>query len=428
MFPLQIPVRINHPRVHSKNIWPVSPPLPPITAPLPPSTSLLQSPASLAFRPMPIGGKARREPPEGKPGRVAPYSVATCKLGARSIFKCLSADPAPWDPRADFKSWMRASAALGPALGSPPLLQYFPGWGWRKAGVRRVSVGLPGRIHASGPLVSRSPALCPEQAPALEKLPPVLADLDLGGKTAEATLGCQAGPSGRGEGGRDALPPREGLPAEPSPYLVTSSAKGAGLSGGRPGSLRGSKRALAAPSQDQRPRSPRLPAPHGRKGPARKPGMSWGWGLPQHRAWLAGTSAPSAISPPPPPLTTSPRPPCSSPGRPSRSANHIPKRIIIPPKIRTHPSKPSPCTQARGSNAPALPVPSLPPALQPAFPTPRFPPPALAPSWPPTPPSLGLSPAFYKPVSFSESPLSAPPSPPTPQGTRHWGQGPCPPI
>lgn len=151
-----------------------------------------------------------------------------------------------------------------------------------------MSVGLPGRTHASGPLVSHSPALCPEQAPALEKLPPVPADLDLGGKTAEATLGCQAGPSGRGEGGRDALPPREGLPAEPSPYLVTSSAKGAGLSGGRSGSLRGSKRALAAPSQDQPPRSPRLPAPHGRKGPASKRGMSWGWGLPQHRAWLAG--------------------------------------------------------------------------------------------------------------------------------------------
>ena len=86
MFPLQIPVRINHPRVHSKNIWPVSPPPRPSLPPFSPSTSLLQSPASLAFRPMPIGGRARREPPEGKPGFVAPYSVATCKFGGEEYF------------------------------------------------------------------------------------------------------------------------------------------------------------------------------------------------------------------------------------------------------------------------------------------------------------------------------------------------------
>ena len=275
-------------------------------------------------------------------------------------------------------------------------------------------MGPPGRIPASGPLVSPSPALSPEQPPALEKLPLVLADLDLGGKTAEATLGCQAGPSGRGGGGRDALPPREGLPAEPSPYLVTSSAKGAGLSGADPGHRGAQKGHWPPPARTSRPGRPDfwpptvgrdLPASLACPGAGVSPSTGLGWQELQPQAPF-----------PPPPLTTSPPPtvvlqPCSSPGRPSRSANHIPKRIIIPPKIRTHPSKPSPCTQAHGSDAPALPVPSLPPALQPAFPTPRFPPPALAPSWPP-PPSLGPSPAFYKPGSFSGSPLSAPPSPP----------------
>ena len=136
--------------------------------------------------------------------------------------------------------------------------------------------------------------------------------LDLGGRTAEATLGCQTEPSGQG-GSAHALPPPAGLPAEPSPYLVKSVAGGAGLKGADPGHPRAQKRHWP-PRPGPASGSPRLPALHGRSL------------LP--RAWLA------ELQPYPTPPT--PRCPAPAPGQhkpplqianPRSTENHHPPRF-----------------------------------------------------------------------------------------------------
>lgn len=97
---------------------------------------------------------------------------------------------------------VRVSASLA-LLRAPHLSSRtcFPAW------VRCVSVGLSGRLHAGvcalwGPFLVFSL----EQAPAWRSCGPVLGDtcLDLGGRKAEATLGCWPRP--RAGGGTEALP------------------------------------------------------------------------------------------------------------------------------------------------------------------------------------------------------------------------------
>lgn len=113
--------------------------------------------------------------------------------------------------------------------------------------------------------------------------------------------------------------------------------------------------------------------------------MLWDWGLPQHRAWLVGTSAPSTITCPSLPL-------CSSPGSPTD----------VPAIFQEDSDSPQEAQPRSGSAAaPCSRLPCSPPSLSP------LPLPAVAPSWP-LPTSLGPSPAFYKASSFSRSPLSAP--------------------
>lgn len=143
--------------------------------------------------------------------------------------------------------------------------------------------------------------------------------------------------------------------------------------------------------------------------------MLWDWGLPQHRAWLVGTSTPSTITCPSLQL-------CSSPGSPT-DVPAIFQEDSHPRRFGLTPGSPAPRPDlAPGSGSAAAPCSRLPCSLPSLSP---LPPPALAQSWP-LPTSLGPSPAFYKPSSFSRSPLSAPfLSPhraPAPPGVRtlHW--------
>lgn len=148
MFPLQIPVRINHPMSHSKNIWPGSPHRCPF--PSPPAFCSVS-----AWLPGPCGCARGREGQEGpsaeKPPGVLPLlPTSPTRLvdgGVGSIKKGLSANPGPWEPRADFKSSMRDCAqgqtnrclpgCLWPCSGASTFLEAcFPGWGWVGAGVR----------------------------------------------------------------------------------------------------------------------------------------------------------------------------------------------------------------------------------------------------------------------------------------------------
>jgi hypothetical protein len=106
MFPLQIPVRINHPMSHSKNIWSVSPTH---HCPPPPSTSLMQT-LALAFWP---AGCAIDwwEPPAERARWQCSHSRETCKFGGARLHPC------PSETRADFKLLLRiswTSAELAP--------------------------------------------------------------------------------------------------------------------------------------------------------------------------------------------------------------------------------------------------------------------------------------------------------------------------
>ena len=128
--------------------------------------------------------------------------------------------------------------------------------------------------------------------------------------------------------------------------------------------------------------------------------MLWGWGLPQHRAWLVKTSAPGTITCPSLQL-------CSSPGThtPPHDVPAIFKEDTHPRRLGLTPGSPAPNPDlAPGSGSAAAPCSRSPCSLPSLSPLPS---PALAPSWP-LPTSLGPSPAFYKPGSFSRSPLSAP--------------------
>ena len=156
------------PRVHSKNIWPVPPHHCP--APSPPA---LCSPQALAVRPVPIEGRARRGPPREAWEGGSPVG-GSCHLGRRSVFSACLQTSDPWDPRADFKSWVRVSTSLAllpaPHLSSRPASQAGDGKG---AGVRPVPVGFLGIfLLVGGALWGPFPAFRPEQAPALEKLWP----------------------------------------------------------------------------------------------------------------------------------------------------------------------------------------------------------------------------------------------------------------
>lgn len=101
---------------------------------------------------------------------------------------------------------VRVSASLALPLllpTSPPGL--LPRLGAAGAGVRCVSVGLSGRLHAGGcALWGPFPVFSLEQAPAWRSCGPVLGDtcLDLGGRKAEATLGCWPRPRAGGGGHR----------------------------------------------------------------------------------------------------------------------------------------------------------------------------------------------------------------------------------
>lgn len=86
------------------------------------------------------------------------------------------------------------------------------------------------------------------------------------GRKAEATLGCQAEPPGRGWGAH-ALPPR-GAAQDPAPYLVQSVAAGAGVSERVQATLGLTKGTGPPPATPAARGAPRRPAPHGRERPA----------------------------------------------------------------------------------------------------------------------------------------------------------------
>lgn len=289
---------------------------------------------------------------------------------------------------------VRVSASLAllraPHLSSRPASQV---GGGRGAGVRCVSVGLSGHLHAGGvcplgtlPCFQSGTGASPGEA-AARCLETRAWTLEVGRQRPPWGAGLSHGPGG----GTEALLGQ----AEPVPHLVTNAAKGAGLSGGRPGSPWGSERALATPSRDQPPRSPQLPVAHrSRKGTALVccgtgvfPSTGLGW-------WELRPQAP----PPAPPSRS------AAALVPPLTCQPYSKRTVIPgdsdsPQEAQPRARPGSRLQLWAAPCSRLPC-SL-PSLSP------LPPPALAPSWP-LPTSLGPSPAFYKPSPFSRSPLSAP--------------------
>nr|XP_020738901.1 uncharacterized protein LOC110130953 [Odocoileus virginianus texanus] len=114
--------------------------------------------------------------------------------------------------------------------------------------------------------------------------------------------------------------------------------------------------------------------------------------------------------------------PWSSPGSPT-DVPAVFQEDSLPRRFGLTPGSPAPRPDlAPGSGSAAAPCSRLPCSLPSLSPLPPL---ALAQSWP-LPTSLGPSPAFYKPSSFSRSPLSAPflsphraPAPPGVR-TRHW--------
>lgn len=306
---------------------------------------------------------------------------------------------------------VRVSASLAllraPHLSSRPASQV---GGGRGAGVRCVSVGLSGHLHAGGvcplgtlPCFQSGTGASPGEA-AARCLETRAWTLEVGRQRPSWGAGLSHGPGG----GTEALLGQ----AEPAPHLVTSAAKGAGLSGGRPGSPWGSERALATPSRDQPPRSPQLPVAHrSRKGTALvccgtgvfpSTGLGW-WEL---------------------------RPQTPPPAPPSRSAAALvpplmcqpySKRTVIPgdsdsPQEAQPRARPGSRLQLCGGSL-------LPLALQPAFPFPASSPSSgselAAPHLPGTKPSILQTQLILQ--ESPERPLSQPP-----QGAwRRWGRGPC---
>ena len=171
----------------------------------------------------------------------------------------MSADLRSLGPQSGFQVLGEGLHFPRPAPGSPPLLQTcFPGWGRQRGRGKACASQLSGHLPAGGGGAFGDPSLPSvlNRRQPWRSCGPVLGDtcLDLGGRKAEATLGCWAG-LGPG-GGTEALPPCAGLQAEPSPYLVTSAAKGVGLLGADPGHRGAQKGHWPPPAQTSHPGRP----------------------------------------------------------------------------------------------------------------------------------------------------------------------------
>lgn len=177
--------------------------------------------------------------------------------------------------------------------------------------------------------------------------------------------------------------------------LVTSAAKGAGLWGADLGHRGAQNGRWPPPAGTSRPGRPnfRSPTTVGRA----QPWYVVGLGSPPAQGLAGGKFGPSTITCPSLPL-------CSSPGSPT-DVPAIFQEDSHPRRLGLTPGSPAPRPDlAPVSGSAAAPCSRLPCSLPSLSP---LPPPALAPSWP-LPTSLGPSPAFYKPSSFSRSTLSAP--------------------